>query len=169
MVVDPHLDTAAKLVGVEVAGDCDHRRTVEEGRADPGCEVGGAWPESGDAQSGCAGQPPAHVGGKAGGALMRGQHEIEPAPAHRLHQRQHVAAGNAKAVADSGRFKRGDDQISIVHGAIFAARRRVERLFSHLITAFALDPRHWNAYKSAQGNGLGAMKCAILLLTRWYW
>ena len=31
VVVDPHLDAAAELVGVEVAGDRDHRRAVEPG------------------------------------------------------------------------------------------------------------------------------------------
>ena len=35
VVVDPHLDAAAELIGVEVAGDRDHRRAVEPGVSRP--------------------------------------------------------------------------------------------------------------------------------------
>ena len=67
---------------------------------------------------GRAGDAPGNVGGKAGGALVRGEHEIDAAPAHRLHQRQHVAARNAEAAPDAGRLQRGDDQVGIVHGLL---------------------------------------------------
>ena len=66
-------------------------------------------------EPGRAGQAAGHVGGEAGRALMRGQHEIDAAPAHRLHQRQHVAARNAEAAADAGGFQGRDDQIGVVH------------------------------------------------------
>ena len=55
---------------------------------------------------------------KPGRALVRGEHEIDAALAHRLHQRQHVAARNAEAAPDAGRFQRGDDQVGIVHGTV---------------------------------------------------
>ena len=116
VMVDPHLDAAAELIGVEIAGDGDQRRAVEPGVADAGREIGGAGPERRDAKPGRAGHPAGHVGGKAGRALMRGQHEIDAALAHRLHQRQHVAARNAEAARDAGGLERGDDQIGIVHG-----------------------------------------------------
>ena len=47
---------------------------------------------------------------------MRGEHEIEAARAHRIHQRQHIAAGHAEAVADAGGFEYGDDQIGVAAG-----------------------------------------------------
>src|SRR4029079_6792475 len=55
------------------------------------------------------------VGGKARRALVRGQHEIDAALSHRLHQRQHVAARNAEAAIDAGGLQGGDDEIGIVH------------------------------------------------------
>ena len=123
VVVDPHLDAAADLVGVEVAGERDQRRAVEEGAAHPGREIGGARPERRNAEPRRARQAAADVGREAGGALMRGQHEIEPAPPHGLHERQHIAAGDAKAAADSSRFQGCDDQIGVVHGG-FSLRGR---------------------------------------------
>ncbi len=61
------------------------------------------------------GQPAGDVGGKAGRAFVGGEHELDPALAHRLHQRQHVAARDAEAALDAGRFQGGDDQIGVVH------------------------------------------------------
>ena len=58
----------------------DHRRAVEEGAADAGREIGGAWSERRDAQPRRAGQAAADVGREAGRALMRGQHEIDARP-----------------------------------------------------------------------------------------
>ena len=115
VVVDPHLDAPAELVGVEVAGDRDQRRAVEKGAADAGREIGRAGPEGGDAKPGRAGHAAGDVGGEAGGAFVRGQHELDAALAHRLHQRQHVAARNAEAVLNSVRLERCDDQIGVVH------------------------------------------------------
>ncbi len=116
MVVDPHLDAAADLVGVEVAGQRDQGRAVEEGAADPGRQVGGARAEGGDAQPRRAGQAAADVGRKAGGALVCSEHEIEPASAHGVHERQDIAAWDAKAAADPSGFQGRDDQIGVVHG-----------------------------------------------------
>jgi hypothetical protein len=116
MVVDPHLDAAADLAGVEIAGDRDHRRAVEIGAADAGREIGGAGPKRRDAQARPASHAPGHVGGKPGRALMGREHEVDPALAHRLHQRQHIAARNAEAAVDARRLQDGDDQVGIVHG-----------------------------------------------------
>jgi hypothetical protein len=115
MVVDPHLDTPAELIGVEIAGDRDHRRAIEEGSADAGREIGRARPQGRDAKPRRAGHAAGDVGGEAGGAFVRGEHELDPALAHRLHQRQHVAARNAEAAGHAVRLERRDDQIGVVH------------------------------------------------------
>ncbi len=130
MVVDPHLDAPTELVGVEIAGDRDQRRAIEEGSAHAGREVGRAGPQRRDAKSRRAGHAAGDVGGEAGGAFVRGEHEFDPARAHRLHQRQHVAARNAEAVGHPVRLQRCDDQIGVVHGgneprAPFLNRRRI--------------------------------------------
>ena len=117
MVVDPHLDAPAELIGVEVAGDRDHRRAIEIGRSDAGGEIGRAGSERCDAQPGCAGHAAGDVGGEAGRAFVGGEHELDPALAHRLHQRQHVAAGNPEAAGDAIGPQRGDDQIGVVHAS----------------------------------------------------
>ena len=64
VVIDPHLHAPAELVGVEVAGDRDHRRAVEPGIADAGGEIGGPRAERGDAQPGHSGHPAGDVGGE---------------------------------------------------------------------------------------------------------
>ncbi len=115
VVVDPHLDAAAELIGVEVAGDRDHRRAIEPGVADAGREVGRARAERRDAKPRRARHAAGDIGGKARRAFMRRQHEIDAALAHRLHQREHVAARNAEAAGDAGGFERGDDEIGVVH------------------------------------------------------
>jgi hypothetical protein len=69
-----------------------------------------------DAEPGCAGHAAHDVGGKAGRALVRGEHEVDAALAHRFHQRQHIAARNAEAAGDPARLQRRDNQIGIVHG-----------------------------------------------------
>lgn len=115
VMVDPHLDTAAELFGDEIAGNGDHRRAVEPRVADAGREIGRAWTERGDAQPRRAGDAAGDVGGKARGALVRGQHEIDAALAHRLHQREHVAARDAEAAVDACGLERGDNQIGVVH------------------------------------------------------
>jgi len=124
MVVDPHLNAAAELIGIEIAGDGDHRRAVEIGAADAGREIGSAGSERRDGEAGPAGHPPGDIGGKPGRALMGREHEIDAALAHGLHQGKHVAARNTEAAVDAGRLQGGDDQVSIVHGAhILAASR----------------------------------------------
>ena len=65
---------------------------------------------------GRAGHAPGHVGGESGRALVGGEHEIDAALAHRLHQRKHIAARNPEAAGDARRLQRCDDQIGIVHG-----------------------------------------------------
>ena len=50
---------------------------------------------------------------------MAAYDKIDAAFAHRLHQRQHVAARDAEAARDAGRFQRGDDEVRVVHGARF--------------------------------------------------
>ena len=115
MVVDPHLDAPAKLIGVEVAGDGDHRRAVEKRAADAGRQVGCAGPEGCDAEARCAGHAAGDVGGEAGRSLVRGQHELDAAVAHRLHQRQHIAARNAESAIDTRRLQGRNDQVGIVH------------------------------------------------------
>ena len=97
VVVDPHLDAAAELVGVEIAGDGDHRRAVEPGVANAGRKIGRARAERRDAEARRVGEAAGDVGGEAGGAFMRGEHEIDAAFSHRFHQRQHVAARDAEA------------------------------------------------------------------------
>jgi len=115
MVVDPHLDAPSELIGVEIAGDRDHRRAIEEGAANAGREIGRARPQGRDAKPRRASHAAGDVGGEAGGAFMRGEHEFDPALAHRLHQRQHVAARNAEAAGHAVRLQRCDDQIGVVH------------------------------------------------------
>jgi hypothetical protein len=117
MMVDPHLDAPAELVGVEVAGDRDHRRAIEIGRSDSGGEIGRAGSERCDAKPGRAGHAAGDIGGEAGRALVGGEHEVDPALAHRLHQRQHVAAGNPEAAGDAIGPQSGDDEISVVHAS----------------------------------------------------
>ena len=46
---------------------------------------------------------------------MRGEHEIDPAVAHRFDQRQHVPTRDAEAAADAGGLEHSDDQVGIVH------------------------------------------------------
>ena len=72
-------------------------------------------PERCDAEPGRAGHAAGHVGGEAGRAFVGGEHELDPALAHRLHQRQHVATGNPEAAGDAVRPQRCDDQIGVVH------------------------------------------------------
>lgn len=115
MVVDPHLDAPAELVGIEIAGDGDHWRAIEEGSADAGREIGRAGPQCRDAKPRRAGHTAGNVSGEAGGAFVRGEHEFDLALAHRLHQRQHVAAGNAEAAGHAVRLECRDDQIGVVH------------------------------------------------------
>jgi hypothetical protein len=57
-----------------------------------------------------------HVGRETGRTFVGGEHEFDAAFAHSLHQGQHVAAWDAEAAVDAGRFQKGDDQVSIVHG-----------------------------------------------------
>ena len=116
VMVDPHLDAPAELLGDEVAGDGDHRRAVEPGVADAGREIGRARTERGDAKPRRPGHAAGDVGGEARRAFVRGQHEIHAALSHRLHQRQHVAARDAEAAVDAGGLQSGDDQVGIVHG-----------------------------------------------------
>ena len=80
VMVDPHLDAAAELIGVEIACNRDHRRAVEPGVADAGRQIGGAGAQRRDAQPRRAAEPPGDVGGEARGALVRGQHEIDRRP-----------------------------------------------------------------------------------------
>jgi hypothetical protein len=116
VMVDPHLDAAAELLGHEIAGERDHRRTVEEGAADAGRKIRRARAERRDGEARPAGHPPGDVGGKTRRAFMGGEDEIDPALAHRFHQRQHIAARNAEAAVDARRLEGRDDQVSIVHG-----------------------------------------------------
>ena len=116
VMVDPHLDAAAELIGIQIAGDGDHRRAIEPRIADTRREVRRARPKCRDAKSRRSGQASGHVGRETRRALMRGEHEIDAAFAHRLHQRQHVAAGDAEAARNAGGFECSDDQIGIVHG-----------------------------------------------------
>src|SRR5262249_14192709 len=134
VVVDPHLDAAAELIGDEIASERKHGRTVEKSAADPGREIGRTGPKRCDGEARPSGHPPGDVGGKACRALMRGEDEIDPALTHRFHQRQHVAAWNAEAAVDAGCLDGRDDQICIVHGItpgsprpyrIFAAAPRI--------------------------------------------
>ena len=46
---------------------------------------------------------------------MRGEHEIDAAAAHRIHQRQHIAARDAEAVANAGLAQGRDDKVRVVH------------------------------------------------------
>src|SRR5262249_8700911 len=57
-----------------------------------------------------------HVRREAGRALVGSEHEVDPAPPHGIHQRQHVAARNAEPVGDPRRPQGRNDQIGIVHG-----------------------------------------------------
>jgi hypothetical protein len=118
MVVDPHLDAAAKLVGIEIAGDGDHRGAVEERRADAGGEVGRARAQGRDGEAWRAREAAGDVGSEARRALVGGQDERDATPPHRLHQGQHIAAGNAEAVGDAGRFQGGDDEVGVIHGGL---------------------------------------------------
>ena len=115
MVVDPHLDAPAELIGIEVAGDRDHWRAVEPGVADAGREIGRTRSERRDAKPGRAGHPAGDIGGKAGGAFMGGEHELDAAHPHGFHQRQHIAARDAESALDPVRLERCDDQIRVVH------------------------------------------------------
>ncbi len=108
-MIDIHLDATAKLVCVEIAGDRDHRRPVEPGVPDTGGQVGRARPQRCDPQPRRTGHPPHHIGGETGGTFMRGQHEWKIVRAHRLHQGQHVAAGNAESVCGAGFLQDLDD------------------------------------------------------------
>ena len=120
MVVDPHLDAPPELIGVEIAGDGDHRRAIEEGPAHAGREIGRAGPQRRDAKPRRPGHAAGDVGSEAGGAFLRGKHEFDSARSHRLHQRQHVAAGNAEASSDAVRLERCDDEIGVVHAELRA-------------------------------------------------
>ena len=116
MMVDPHLHAPAKLVGVEVAGDGDHGRAIEPRVAHAGGEISGPRSQSRKAEAGSAGHAPGHVSGESRRAFVGGEHEIDAAFAHRLHERKHISARNPEAAGDSIRFERCDDQIGIVHG-----------------------------------------------------
>ncbi len=115
VVIDRHLDAAADLRGRDVAGDRDHRRAVEIGAPHARREVRGAGAERGDAEAGHPGETSGDVRGEGRRALVRGEHERQPFRPHRVHQRQHVAARNAEAVADAGRPQRADDQLGVGH------------------------------------------------------
>ena len=115
MMIDIHLYTPAKLIGVEVAGNGNHRRAVEPGIADPRCQVGGAGAEGCDTETRPVGHAAHDIGGKGGGAFMRGQHELDAAGAHRFHDRQDIAARNTKTMGNASLLEGGDDQFGIVH------------------------------------------------------
>ena len=146
VVVDPHLDAAPELLGDKIAGERDHRRAVEESAADAGREVGRAGPERRDSEARLAGHPPGDVGGETRRAFMGGEDEIDPALAHRFHQREHVAARNAEAAVDAGRLERRDDQVSIVHVIMpsFAA--------GHIAFSPSLIERDGDRMGSVQGS-----------------
>jgi hypothetical protein len=42
MMIDPHLNAPAELIGVEIAGDGDQRRAIQVRAADAGCQIGRA-------------------------------------------------------------------------------------------------------------------------------
>ena len=108
VVVDQHLDAPAEQVAVQVAGDGNQRRAIEKRAADAGGEIGRAGPEGGDAQP----RSPAHAAGDIGGerrrSFMRGEHEFDAALAHRLNERQHIAARDAESMGDSGVLQRSE-------------------------------------------------------------
>ena len=153
VMVDPHLDAAAELVGVQVAGDGDQRRAVEPGVADAGREIGRAGAERGDAEPGRSGHPSGDVGGKARRAFMRGQHEIDAALAHRLHQRQHVAARDAEAAVDAGGLQCGDDEIGVVHGNMFPRKACRRHSGTHGAPIRPLAPCRARASRRSGGRG----------------
>ena len=66
---------------------------------------------------GRAGHAAGDVGGEAGRAFVRGQHELDAALAHRLHQRQHVAARDAEAAADASALS-----VATIRSALFMAQ-----------------------------------------------
>jgi hypothetical protein len=117
-------------------------------------------------EPGRAGHAAADVGREAGRALVRGEHELDAALAHRLHQRQHVAARNAEAAADAVAFSVATIRSALFMGVLLVMGRLSED-FGHLSTRFALDRGCRCAYKVAQVNGEWLGKCEILLRD-WY-
>ena len=59
---------------------------------------------------------------------MGGEHEIQPALAHRVHERQHIAAWNTETAGNSIGLESRDYQISVVHASIITLRQRPLRL-----------------------------------------
>ena len=115
LVVDIHLDTPAELVGIQVAGNGNHRRPVEPGIPDSGGEVRRPRPKCRNPESGRAGHTSHHVSRKSGRAFMRRQDERQVVFAHCIHQRQHVAAWNAEAMGYPGPFEYLNDQFRVIH------------------------------------------------------
>ena len=118
VMVYPHLQPAAQLRLVQRAGDRDQGRAIEPCAAHAGAEIGGAGTQRGDAQAGHARHSCGDVRGERRGPLVRGEHEGDAAGAHRVHQRQHIAAGHAEAVPDTGGFEDRYDQIGVIHSSL---------------------------------------------------
>ncbi len=123
VMIDIHLDAAAELLDIQVAGDRDHGRSVEPRVADAGCEIRRPGAEGRNAESGRARHAAHHVGSETGGSLMRGQDERQVVQPHRLHQRQDIAARYAEPVRGSGLLQYLDDKLGVVHGGPFSETR----------------------------------------------
>ena len=102
MMVDIHLDTPAMLVGVQIAGDCDHRRPVEPGIAHTGRKVRRSGSERCDRETWRARHPSHYIGGKSGRPFMCCQHKWQVVETHRLHQRQDIAARDPETMGRAG-------------------------------------------------------------------
>ena len=64
---------------------------------------------------------------------MRGQHEIDPALAHRFHERQHVAARDSETAADAGGSQRSHEEVGIVHQLARSDGKRVLVQFAAVV------------------------------------
>ena len=75
MVIDIHLNSAPKLIGIQIAGDRDHGGAIKPGIADACREVGRTRSKRCNPQTRRIGHATHYIGCKTGGTFVRRQDE----------------------------------------------------------------------------------------------
>ena len=109
-MVEDLMGVAFRLPGIDAAGQKDQRHPVLPGVGDDIDRIGRARPKGRKQHARRAIRMPAAFGHEAAGVFVLHQNEAQARPVETVHQRQNLAAGNAKGVAAAGcvEFARND-------------------------------------------------------------